>query len=159
VERAWEEANEHWTRGAGSKRVSGNNSEFLGANTTGTLEFTDAYDRHEMIRSSAISIHFSLPHAQLDLYGSEHILVANLLSLLTDCIFFKGDKEICLNAEGKPVKESLPFASNGSHSKVSQSSFLFECKAVDIAVHLSRISKVSRISWSKTLLLASFNVR
>lgn len=150
VERAWEEANEHWTRGAGSKRVSGNNSEFLGANTTGTLEFTDAYDRHEMIRSSAILIHFSLPHAQLDLYGSEHILVANLLSLLTDCIFFKGDKEICLNAEGKPVKESLPFASNGSHSKVSQSSFLFECKAVDIAVHL-RESGNTRASMEKEL--------
>ena len=44
VERAWEESNENWTRGTGSKRMSEKNSEFLGANTAGASEFTDAYD-------------------------------------------------------------------------------------------------------------------
>lgn len=150
AERAWEEANEHWTRGTGSKRMSGNNSEFLGANTAGAFQFTYAYDQREMIQSSAILIHFSLPHAQLDLYGSEHVLVANLLSLFADCIFSKGDKEACLNSEGKPVKESLSFASNGSHSKVSQSSFLFDCKVVDIAVHLTESVNI-RASMEKEL--------
>lgn len=152
AERAWGEANEHWTRGTGSKRMSENNSEFLGANTAGASEFTDAYDRKEMIQSSAILIHFSLPHAQLNLYGPDHILVANLLSLLTDCIFFEGDKETCLNSEGKPVKKNLSFASNGStsHSKVSQSSFLFECKAVEIAIHLTESVNI-RASMEKEL--------
>ena len=72
--------------------MSENNSEFLGANIAGASEFTDAYDRKEMIQSSAVLIHFYLPHAQLYIYGPEHILVANILILLTDCIFFKGDK-------------------------------------------------------------------
>ena len=35
-----------------------NNSEFLGENTVGASEFTDAYDRKEMIQSSDVLIHF-----------------------------------------------------------------------------------------------------
>ena len=74
--------------------MSENNSEFLGANTAGASEFTDAYDRKEMIQSSAVLIQFQLPHAQLDIYGSNHFLVANIPILITDCIFLKGTQNL-----------------------------------------------------------------
>ena len=86
--------------------------------------------QEKIIQNSNLFIQFCLPHAQLDIYGIETIQVANLLSLLTNCICFKGCKETCLKLQGKPKKQS-------SHSKVSQSLILIESKVVDIAIHLA----------------------
>ena len=64
----------------------------------------------------------------------------------------------------KTGEKNLSFASNGStsHSKVSQSTFLFECKHVEIAIHLTEsmnirdsIEKELPGSWDSFLLTVS----
>jgi hypothetical protein len=79
---------EDWTRRTRIIRVNGNNSEFT---ITKALKVPGSYLREELVQNSALLIHFLLLHAQ---FGSEHIPVANPLSLLTDRICFKGHKEL-----------------------------------------------------------------
>ncbi|XP_057821623.2 autophagy-related protein 2 isoform X2 [Cryptomeria japonica] len=159
AEKVWESANKHWTREIENAKVIPNNQEFIRATTAGALEDNDSHIREKMIQSSTLFIFFSLPHAKVDLYGSEHIVIVNLLSDLIDCVGFDGHTRISSNSENHD-SESQSYTGEGLCSKVSQISFLLECKVVDIAVHLKELLDI-RASMKKELpgLWADFSLR
>eukprot|EP01018_Ginkgo_biloba_P036606 Gb_39311 [translate_table: standard] len=140
--KAWEGATACRARGNGSKRACGNDSEFAAATAAGALEDSDSHIREEMVLSSALFFHCSLPHARLDLYGSDHVLIVNLLTLLTESIFCEGSIRSCASAAGKCIREDLYCASKDSDLKVSQSSIFVDCNVVDIAIHMEELADV-----------------
>ncbi|KAH9314281.1 hypothetical protein KI387_022908, partial [Taxus chinensis] len=149
AERAWESASKHWTREAENTTVFRNNPEFIRATTAGALE-DDSHIRENMIQSSSLFIFFSLQHAKLDLYGSEHILIVTLVNDLIDCIISEEYTRSGSHSEQNHDRECHSSRSQGSPSKVSQISFLLECKVVDIAIHLEDLVDV-RASIKKEL--------
>ena len=148
AEKAWESANNR-TRETESTKVIPNNQEFIRATTAAALEDNDSHIREKMIQSSSLFIFFSLPYAKVDLYGSEHIMIVNLLSDLIDCVSFDGETKISSNSENHD-SERQSCTSEGLCSKVSQISFLLECKVVDIAMYLKELLDI-KVSMKKEL--------
>lgn len=132
AKRAWDAALAQQKR---ADAMGGSNSEFASATAAEFGEEDNLQLREDIVSCSSAVIHLKLPCLRINLSGSQHMLVYELLSSFMDILSVETPEA----AVHKSLNQNLPppeaVGGTGPSSASLQTSFLVECGHVNIALH------------------------